>query len=121
MSTLAGELLAGYRALNVARKQMLADEAERLRAENVRGMKTGEEDERAGAAMLALAMMENDEALEMLARGHEDPERLAAAVARVAVTVLAFTARRPHQANLFELEQAYREALRLAMDGAGKV
>lgn len=119
MNTLAGELLAGYSVLNEFRKQVLAAETARIAAEQTRGMNLiKEDDERVGAAMLAHAMMEDDEALELLAREHEDPARLAAAVARTARIVFAMVALRPDQSNLFELEEPHRAALRLAMDGA---
>jgi hypothetical protein len=75
-------------------------------------------DQRLGAAMIAHALMKDDAAVVMLAREHDDPAALAAAVARAAYGVLAMTALRPNQSNLFELEQPYRYALWLAQDGA---
>ena len=75
-------------------------------------------DERLGAAMIAHAMVKDDVAVELLAREHEDPAALAAAVARAARTVLALTALRPNQSNLFELEESYGYAQWLAQDGA---
>lgn len=75
-------------------------------------------DERLGAAMIAHAMMHDDAAVELLAREHDDPARLAAAVARDAYGVLAMLSLRPNQCNLFELEQPYRWAQWLAQDGA---
>ena len=75
-------------------------------------------DQRLGAAMIAHALMKDDAAVVMLAREHDDPAALAAAVARAAYGVLAMTALRPNQSNLFELEEAYRLAQWLAQDGA---
>jgi hypothetical protein len=75
-------------------------------------------DQRLGAAMIAHALMKDDAAVVMLAREHDDPAALAAAVARAAYGVLAMTALRPNQSNLFELEEAYRTAQWLAQDGA---
>jgi hypothetical protein len=119
MSSLAGELLAGYSVLNEVRKQVLADETARIMAEQARGMDLiRADDERVGAAMLAHALMQDDAALELLAGEHEDPARLAAAVARSARLVLVMVASRPDQSNLFKLEEPHRAALRLAMDGA---
>ena len=74
-------------------------------------------DQRLGAAMIALALMKDDAAVVMLASEHDDPAALAAAVARAAYGVLAMTALRPNQSNLFELEEAYRTAQWLAQDG----
>ena len=71
-----------------------------------------------GAAMIAHALMKDDAAVELLAREHEDPVALAAAVARAAYGVLAMTALRPDQSNLFELQEAYGHALWLAKDAA---
>ena len=73
-----------------------------------------------GAAMIAHALMHDDAAVELLAREHDDPAALAAAVARAAYGVLAMTALRPNQSNLFELQEAYGYALWLAQDGAGE-
>jgi hypothetical protein len=73
-------------------------------------------DEGLGAAMIALTLMKDDAAVELLAREHEDPVALAAAVARAAYGVLALTSLRPNQSNLFELQEAYRHALWLAKD-----
>ena len=70
--------------------------------------------------MIAHAMMHDDAAVELLVREHEDPARLAVAVARAAYGVLAMTALRPNQSNLFELQEAYGYALWLAQDGAGE-
>ena len=75
-------------------------------------------DERLGAAMIAHALMKDDAAVELLARDHEDPAALAAAVARAAYGVLAFTALRVNESNLFELDLPYRHALWFARDGA---
>jgi hypothetical protein len=77
-------------------------------------------DERLGAAMLAHAMMRDDEAVELLAREHPDPAALAAGVARAANMVLILTGVRPGQANAFEKCEPYRHALWLAQDGAGE-
>jgi len=74
-------------------------------------------DQRLGAAMIAHALMKDDAAVVMLAREHDDPAALAAAVARAAYGVLAMTALRPNQSNLFELEEAYRTAQWFAQDG----
>jgi hypothetical protein len=71
-----------------------------------------------GAAMIAHALMRDDAAVELLAHEHDDPAALAAAVARAAYSVLAFTSLRVNQSNLFELEQPYRHAQWLAKDGA---
>lgn len=73
-------------------------------------------DEGLGAAMIAHALMKDDAAVELLAREHEDPARLAVAVARAAYGVLAMTSLRPNQSNIFELEQPYRYAQWLARD-----
>jgi hypothetical protein len=75
-------------------------------------------DERLGAAMVAHALMHDDAAVELLAREHEDPVALAAAVARAAYMVLSLTALRPNQSALFELDEPYRNAQWLAQDGA---
>src|SRR5665811_307546 len=74
-------------------------------------------DKRLGAAMIAHALMKDDAAIELLAREHGDPAALAAAVARAAYGVLAMTALRPNQSNLFELQEAYGNALWFAQDG----
>jgi hypothetical protein len=71
-----------------------------------------------GAAMVAHALMRDDAAVELLAREHEDPAALAAAVARAAYGILALTSLRPNQSNLFELQEAYGHALWLAKDAA---
>ena len=78
-------------------------------------------DERVGAAMLAHAMMNDDAAVELLAREHDDPAALAVAVAHAADMVITITGLRPGQSNLFEREQPYRHALWLAQDGAEEV
>jgi len=75
-------------------------------------------DEGLGAAMVAHALMHDNAAVELLAREHEDPVALAVAVARAAYGVLAMTALRPDQSNLFELQEAYGHALWLAKDAA---
>ena len=75
-------------------------------------------DKRLGAAMIAHALMRDDAAVALLAREHDDPARLAAAVARAAYGVLAMTALRPNQSNLFELQESYRYARWLAWDAA---
>jgi hypothetical protein len=71
-----------------------------------------------GAAMVAHALMHDDAAVELLAREHEDPVALAVAVARAAYGVLALTALRPDQSNLFDLTEPYGHALWLAKDAA---
>jgi hypothetical protein len=73
-------------------------------------------DEGLGAAMVAHALMHDNAAVELLAREHEDPVALAVAVARAAYGVLAMTALRPNQSNLFELQEAYGYAQWLAKD-----
>jgi hypothetical protein len=75
-------------------------------------------DERLGAAMIAHALMHDATAVALLAREHDDPARLAAAVARAAYGVLAMTALRPNQSNLFDLTEPYGYAQWLAKDGA---
>jgi hypothetical protein len=79
---------------------------------------TQQRDERLGAAMIAHALMHDDAAVELLAREHDDPAALAAAVARAAYGVLALTSLRVNQSNLFELAEPYGHALWLAKDGA---
>ena len=73
-------------------------------------------DEGLGAAMVAHALMHDNAAVELLAREHEDPVALAVAVARAAYGVLAMTALRPDQSNLFELQECYGYAQWLAKD-----
>ena len=73
-------------------------------------------DEGIGAAMIAHALKHDGAAIELLAREHEDPAALAAAVARAAYGVLAMTSLRPNQSALFELQEAYGHALWLAKD-----
>jgi len=68
--------------------------------------------------MVAHALMHDNAAVELLAREHDDPAALAVAVARAAYNVLAMTSLRPNQSNLFELQEAYGNALWLAKDGA---
>jgi hypothetical protein len=80
-------------------------------------MSTGR-DERLGAAMIALRLIHDDDAVELLARTHEDPAALAVAVAHAADLVLVLTGVRPGQANLFEKCEPYHHALWLAQDGA---
>jgi hypothetical protein len=81
---------------------------------------TRQRDERLGAAMIALRLIHDDEAVELLARSHEDPAALAVAVAHAADMVLVLTGLRPGQANAFEKCEPYRHALWLAQDGAGE-
>ena len=69
-----------------------------------------------GAAMIAHALVHDEEAVELLAREHEDPAALAIAVAHAAYGVLAFTSMRVNESNLFELEVPYRHALWSARD-----
>ena len=71
-----------------------------------------------GSAMVAHGIMKDLEALELLAREHDDPAALAISVAIAARNVLAMTSLRPHQSNLFELQEAYGHALWLAKDAA---
>jgi hypothetical protein len=71
-----------------------------------------------GAAMVAHALMHDVAAVELLAREHDDPAALAVAVARAAYRVLAMTALRPNQSNLFELAEPYGHAQWLAKDAA---
>jgi hypothetical protein len=75
-----------------------------------------ERDERLGAAMIAHAMMRDDAAVELLAREHDDPAALAAAVAHAARRVLSLTGLRAGQSNLFEPYVPYGHALWLAQD-----
>ena len=75
-------------------------------------------DEGLGAAMVAHALRHDATAVELLAREHEDPAALAVAVARAAYNVLAMTALRPDQSNLFDLTEPYGHALWLAKDAA---
>ena len=71
-----------------------------------------------GSAMIAHALMRDDAALELLAREHDDPAALAISVAIAARNVLAMTALRPNQSNLFDLTEPYGHALWLAKDAA---
>ena len=74
---------------------------------------------RLGSAMVAHAIMKDHEALELLAREHDDPAALAVAVAIAARNILFGTSIK--LGDLFELEDLpYRIALRLAQDGAAE-
>jgi hypothetical protein len=74
---------------------------------------------RVGSAMVAHAIMKDDEALELLAREHDDPAALAVAVAIAARNILFGTSIK--LGDLFELEDLpYRIALVLAQEGAAE-
>jgi hypothetical protein len=88
------EILGIYSHMDEGRKRQLIAEQ--------RGMSTlaiQQRDERLGAAMIAHAMMNDNAAVELVAREHSDPVRVAAAVARAAYGVLAMTSPRPNQSN----------------------
>ena len=78
-------------------------------------------DMRLASAMIAHAIMKDEEAVMLLALEHDDPAALAAAVARAARNVLVMTSLRPNESRLFELEQPYRYAQWLAQDGAEEI
>jgi hypothetical protein len=74
---------------------------------------------RLGSAMVAHAIMKDDEALELLAREHDDPAALAKGVAIAARNILLGTS--IELDGLFELEDLpYRIALVLAQNGAAE-